>query len=583
MLTTILALSAIAGERSIDMSAMQRHVYFLSDPKLEGRLTGSAGERIATDYCADYFKSIGALPGGVAGTYFQEFPASFGTAKGESAKLSFTLADGTPITPADDEWQVVYGSVESQEVAGGIVFAGEGVVNATRDDFRGLSVESKWVVMFPAAPRENPSNAVRAKNAEDRGAKGVIFAGPSQEGGHRVMRLSRQRGIGRDSKLAAVAVSPSIFTKLTGLDYDEARKSARDARVLTPTSPAKGISATVAFQPNRVTGRNVIAVLPGTDPNLRNQHIVIGAHIDHLGWGDVGAIGGTEFIHHGADDNASGTAMVLELAKYYAESKSNRRTLVFQLYSGEELGLIGSTFFTRNPTIPMASVAMMLNLDMVGYYSTGKLEISGVGSSPSWPALIEQVKTSVEVKVVEAIRPDSDHWPFANQGVPVLFFHTGLHGRYHRESDVAEHIDYEGMVTVGNKAIKLIDLVDAMSEMPPFKKGAVITERRAPGGETRERDMGRRVRVGLIPEYGDGGPGLLLSGVAENSPAERAGLRAGDRIRKWGTQTIGSIEDIQEIFLNAEAGKPVEVVIQRDGKEIKVTVTPEQIGIPAAA
>ncbi|MCW5947064.1 MAG: M28 family peptidase [Fimbriimonadales bacterium] len=579
----ILSLVLAASIGSIDATALQRHVEFLANPKLEGRMTGSPGEREATEYCANYFKEIGALPGGVGGTYFQDFPVTYGGTKAPNSDLRIKLSDGSELAIADSDWSAVYGSAENQVATGSLVFAGEGVVSDQRDDFRGLDVGGKFVMLFPAAPRQNPSNAVRAKAAEDRGAVGVIFAGPTEDGSHSVMRTTRQRGIGRDSRLVALAVSADVFTKLLGLDYNEARTAAKSGKVIAPKQTSASITAKIEIQPNRVTGRNVIAVLPGNDPNLRNQHIVIGAHIDHVGWGDVGSLSGSEKIHFGADDNASGTAMVLEIAKHFAKSKSNRRTLVFQLYSGEELGLIGSTFFTRNPTIALDSIAAMINLDMVGNYADGKLEISGVGSSPSWPALIDSVKETAEIKSVEGVRPDSDQWPFANQGVPVLFLHTGLHPRYHRHTDTAEFIDYAGMQIVGNTAIEIIKRIDAMAEMPAFKRGQTIVDRKAPATDTSDRNMGRRVRVGLIPEYGDGGPGLLLSGVADNSPAQRAGLQGGDRIIMWGTTKIESIEDIQEIFTNSEAGKAVEVTILRDGKEMKMTVVPEAIGDLLAA
>jgi hypothetical protein len=579
----ILSLVLAASIGYIDATALQRHVEFLANHKLEGRMTGSPGEREATEYCASFFKEIGALPGGVGGTFFQEFPVSYGGTKGPNSELRITLSNGTEIPVLDSDWHAVYGSAENVAVSGQIAFAGEGVVTEQRDDFQGIDVAGKFVILFPAAPRQNPSNAVRAKAAEDKGAIGVIFAGPTEDGAHSVMRTTRQRGIGRDSRLVALAISADLFTKLSGLDYNETRAAAKSGKVIAPRIAPPTINAKVEIQPNRVTGRNVIAVLPGTDPNLRNQHIVIGAHIDHVGWGDVGSLSGSEKIHYGADDNASGTALVLEIAKHFAQSKSNRRTLVFQLYSGEELGLIGSTFFTRNPTIALDSISAMINLDMVGNYADGKLEISGVGSSPSWPELVASIKETAEIKTVDGVRPDSDQWPFANQGVPVLFLHTGLHPRYHRHTDTAEFIDYAGMQVVGNAAIEIIKRIDAMAGMPAFKRGQTIVDRKAPETDTTDRNMGRRVRVGLIPEYGDGGPGLLLSGVAENSPAQRAGLQGGDRIIMWGTSKIESIEDIQEIFTNSEAGKAVEVTILRDGKEMKLTVVPEAIGSLSAA
>lgn len=562
----------------ISAAALRSHVDFLASDKLEGRMSGTEGERAAGEYIAKWFKDHGLKPAGPNGSYFQEFPITYGGEAGPKCELIFTTSNAKKITAeANKDFNPVYGSVEKTPIEGEVVFVGEGRVSENRDDYEGLDVKGKIVMLFPASPGDRFNNNARSRVAKEKGAVGMIFAGPIEEDSYPLMRVTRIRSISRDSGLAAVAISANLFEKVSGLKYKDARKTAASGYV--PRGFAKGLKAKIKvdIQPRKITARNVMAMLPGNDPKLKNQYIIIGAHYDHVGWGDIGALDATEKIHNGADDNASGTSTVLELARLFAQTKDNRRTLVFQLYSGEELGLVGSFYFTKNPTIDLNAVHCMINLDMVGNLTDDKLELDGLATSTAWEDIVSQLTNGFKIAKKGGPRGDSDHYAFAAAGIPVLFFHTGLHERYHRATDDAPALNYEGMAKVGNLVAKYIRAVDKQEELLPFKKGEQITKRKPPTKESPTGETARRVRVGLIPDYTNNEPGVLLAGVSANSPAEKAGLKAGDRIIQWGTKKINSIEDLQEIFETAEPGKPVKVKIVRGGKEIEITITPEAI------
>lgn len=570
------------AEPSITASSLRAHVEYLASPELGGRLTGSEGERKAGDYAKKWFSDLGLLPAGTAGTYFQEFPVTFGGEATPETNLRLLNSAGNEIAAkVGVDFNPVYNSVPDALAGLPVVYAGEGLASPERDDYKGIDVKGKAVAVF-VSPNGGATTRHKAQAAKERGAAAILFIGtPSGQG---LLGLDRRYGIENSSGFAAVAISSGLFERVSGMKFDEARKQAISGRVAPGFAKGLKVSFKSEIRPKSVTGRNVMALLPGTDPAVKDQYIIIGAHLDHVGRGEFGSRTGADSIHFGADDNASGSAAVLELARYFAETKSNRRSILFQLYSGEELGLIGSTHFVKNPTIDLSRVSWMLNLDMIGGLRENKIIIDGVRTSPLWPDFIKELAADFVVQVDrEDLRGRSDHAGFERSNIPVTFFFTGENEHYHTETDSAATLNYDGAAKIVNMAVAWIKKVDALSGMVPVIVSGVVVDRTPPKQESSSGGAGtRRVRVGLIPSYGDGGPGLLLDGVQPNSPAEKAGLMAGDRIMKWGEKTIGSIEDIQSIFENAEPGKPVKVVVVRNGKEITMTVTPEGIGVQAA-
>lgn len=318
------------------------------------------------------------------------------------------------------------------------------------------------------------------------------------------------------------------------------------------------------------TARNVAGILEGNDEQLKNEYIVIGAHYDHLGIDQLLTSsmykGSEKVIHYGADDNASGTAGVLELAEKFVSMKDQlKRSFIFIAFSGEELGLLGSSYFVNNPPIPLENIITMLNMDMVGRLNDeSNLTVIGAGTSTNWKNLLEE-KNNYELKLSlsESGSGGSDHQVFYNKNIPVLFFFTGTHEDYHRPTDVAERINYEGQEKVLHYVFDIADAVNKIESKPDYVKVA----------EPTNRGMGRsRVTVGTVPEFAYNGKGYKLSGVTEGSSAAIAGLQAGDIIIKFGSKEVDNIYDFMYATQEYKPGDTAEVVVLRNNQELKFTL-----------
>jgi hypothetical protein len=318
---------------------------------------------------------------------------------------------------------------------------------------------------------------------------------------------------------------------------------------------------------------NVVGLLPGRDATLRETAVVLGAHYDHLGRGgeaslDPAAVG---TIHPGADDNASGTAVLLELARAFAAAGGAPRTLIFAAFAGEEMGLLGSSFYTKQPSIPLEKTVAMLNLDMVGRLRDGKLLVSGVETAREWPGILRAAARGLPLTLAmggEAYGP-SDHTPFALRERPVLFFFTGPHSDYHRPTDTPEKINAAGLQQVATLVYRTAAAVAGEPAPPAF----VRTSGRPPAA----RDgRGYGPYFGSIPDFGaTEAQGVVLGGVRPGSPAERAGLRAGDIIVRFGGVRVTNLEDLVYALRAKRAGDTVEVLYRRDGEERAARATLE--------
>jgi Zn-dependent M28 family amino/carboxypeptidase len=318
-------------------------------------------------------------------------------------------------------------------------------------------------------------------------------------------------------------------------------------------------------------------MLPPSGSPERTEYVVIGAHYDHLGLGETGAMlrkGEEGKIHPGADDNASGTAAVLELAASLAEERKARpeefhRGVVFALWSGEEIGIIGSSYFVEHPTVTLSNVAAYVNFDMVGRLRENKLSLQGVGSSKMWRRLVEKrnVAAGFNLSLQEDPYLPTDGTSFYPKGVPILNFFTGGHDDYHRPTDTADKLDYDGLERITKFARSLIVDLTKSEERPDYVK--VEHSEGAGGRET------LRVFLGTIPDYATEVAGVKLSGIRGGSPAEKAGLKGGDIIVEFGGQKVANIYDYTYALDAAKIGQPVEIVVMRDGQRVKITVTPE--------
>jgi aminopeptidase YwaD len=326
-------------------------------------------------------------------------------------------------------------------------------------------------------------------------------------------------------------------------------------------------SATAHASVDGLRTRNVVAFLSGSDPALRHQAIVIGAHIDHLGRGTLGALDPSlgDAIRNGADDNASGTAAVLELARLL-RANPTRRSVLFVNFSAEELGVLGSQYFVEHAPVPVDSMVAMLNFDMVGRLRGDSLIVFGVATARELPALVDSANATVGLAVRgvgDGFGP-SDHSSFYAKNVPVLHFFTNLHEDYHRASDDAQKINHEGLARVVALAERVVRQIDKREERLTFVRSA------APPAVSGAR-TGSNVYLGSIPDMSAGEvPGLRLTGIRSGSPADSAGLRAGDVVVELAGRPVTDLQTYSDALYAHKPGDEVEIVVVRNGERVKV-------------
>lgn len=359
-----------------------------------------------------------------------------------------------------------------------------------------------------------------------------------------------------------------------------------------PTNPHGTPAGETAAAKPPIHAYNVVGILDGHDKVLRNEAIIIGAHFDHLGRGGKGSGSlnpNSSDIHHGADDNASGTAALIELARIFAKEKKNKRTIIFIGFSGEEEGLFGSKAYTANPAFPLDKTVAMINLDMVGRLHDGKLNIGGIGTASEWKQLVEShninpgaviptshdvpphIKTDVPAlnKFNLALNEDgfgpSDHASFYMQKLPVLFFFTGTHLDYHKPSDTAEKINYTGEASIIQYVASIARAIDQNPQRPTY----TVAKSSNTGGR-----VGFNVSLGTIPSYGDSTDGMLVDAVRENTPASRAGIKGGDKIVMLGGREIKNVYDYTAALGELKPDVEVEVTVTRGGERLTLKITP---------
>jgi hypothetical protein len=340
------------------------------------------------------------------------------------------------------------------------------------------------------------------------------------------------------------------------------------------------VSAEVTISREAIAAKNVIGVIEGEGPHAE-ETIVIGAHYDHLGRGEVGSLAfGSRDIHNGADDNASGTATVLELARRLAaRPDAPARRIVFVLFSGEERGLLGSAHYVEDPPYPIEQTVAMINLDMVGRLDEERnLVVYGTSSSETFGPMVEPLATTLgfKPKMPKAINDgssDSDHSSFYKKDVPILFFFTGIHPDYHKPSDDSPLINYAGMAKVADLCEQVALNLASRPERPVFVKAPARPAASASAAASPGAVKGGGAYFGSRPAYGEDVEGVKLEGVTEGSPAEKAGLKGGDVIVKFGGVAVKDIESYMVAMSAKKPGDVVEVVVLRDGEEVTLKAT----------
>lgn len=580
LLLIVFLLSPVYTQQNeISTKNLQAHVKHLASPGLEGRLAVAPGAHKAADYIAAQFKKIGLQPKGNKG-YFQEFEYTLGAMSGKNNRLAL-LSSGKNWN-ANARHIRPLGLTTNDTVEAEAVFAGYGIIDPDKnyDDYAGIDVQGKIVLALRGSPGflGNPAGYGvnrKARTAAEKGAVGFILINSPTHLYLTPMQTTQAAG---SVHLVAMNVTSEVGNRLlqpAGLDVNKVIEQI-DRTQKSISQPIAGVTIRMSAEklPNKGMAKNVLGYLPGNDPLLKEEVIVIGAHYDHLGYGETGSLAtDPDGIHYGADDNASGTAGLIELARVLAAERKNlKRSVLFIAFTAEEQGLIGSARFTRDPTVPLEKMVAMINMDMIGRLKNNRLTIGGIGTSPEWRELIERVNNgSFQIMEDRSGMGASDHTSFYLKNIPVLFFFTGIHEDYHRPTDTWDKINYEGQAQILRMAQGLIKALDER----PLRIAFTPTQPNTPTGG--DRRTGSGIRLGLIPDYAEDVEGVMISGASPGSPAEKAGLKAGDVVVALAGKRVANIQELTALYAGLKPGEPTSIIIKRDGKEMELTI------IPAAA
>lgn len=591
-----------------DVREYAQHVATLSDVFFEGRVPGSRGGLAAADYLEFYFKRYGLQPA---------FPADSSSGAAASFRQGFTVSGEVKVTAQQAWWEAkgdradlkpgedfnVLGVSATASIEGPLVFVGYSIADgpdgyssyAAHDDLKGkIAVmlrfepmtdegKSKWQSISGWSQYSSLLRKLQA--AEERGAAGILLVNPPGADDPRAKRLETAQGtrFGRPVKIPVVMLADAAATRLIQ-NADAQARSLLDLRKLADASggvidlPGARLNLSAGLETEQIPTHNIGGVLPGRGA-LADQFIVIGAHYDHLGYGHFGSRGGNDaegVIHPGADDNASGTAGLLHLARTLSQSwaaapkNQPTRSILFLGFSAEESGLNGSRKFVESGVIPASRITAMINMDMIGRLRDGKLEVGGVRTAEGFEDMLKPLweragAEGVKVTTSGGGQGPSDHASFYAANIPVLFFFTGLHEEYHKPTDVASLINAEGGVRVATLAGRAATMLADRSEGLTF---------RSTGTAARVGSMrGVSVRLGIAPgSYSDDQPGVVAGEVYPNTSAALGGIVKGDRLVRWGGEELADVQAMMNRLADHKPGDVVEIVVVRDGKEIPLQV-----------
>jgi aminopeptidase YwaD len=513
---------------------LQAHVNFLADDKLEGRRAGTNGEKLAMEYIAGQFEKAGLQPKGDNNWY-----------------QPFDINDGKEISKS------------------GYFFINGGEIKAT-DYFPFMGSPDKFIESAPSiALREN-------------GLPWFLDLKEELETNKDNPHFDAKAYVLEQIKNAAKKKATSLIVYNTGaaddgLKFDPKEKSeplpipvvyvqkAIAKKYFSDESATVDIKLKAVFADKKRTGHNVIGYID----NGAATTIIAGAHFDHLGYGEDNNSmyrGAEKMIHNGADDNASGTAALIELARLLKDSKYKKNNYLFTAFSGEELGLFGSKYFTEHPAIDLSKVNYMINMDMVGRLndSSKSLTVGGYGTSPAWGQLFTSIGSDKNIinKYDSSGSGPSDHTSFYRKDIPVLFFFTGLHSDYHRPTDDADKINYTGEYRVIKYIYKIIEETNNKGKL-------AFTKTRETQSTTSARFS---VTLGIMPDYAFSGNGVRADGISEGRPAQKAGLKAGDVIIQLGEYPVLSVENYMQVLGKFKKGDKTKVKVKRGNETIETEV-----------
>ena len=562
----------------------------LTTPQMQGRGDGYKGLTRAQQFIVHRYASLGLEPKGTKG-FLQ--PLRVVTGAELTGRNAFSVEEaGTRRKLKLAEEYVPYSFSAAGSASGGVVFAGYGITadEWKYDDYNGVNAEGKIVVVFEGEPPLESNGRLKdgathyadpitkAISARRHGAKAVIVLRSKPGNGEKDV-LPRFSGAGgqEDIGIPIVQVSNEAIVSSFGKDNDLLDVPHRIESSGAPASFAFPenfhINLTVGVKKKRAVVDNVLAYLPGKT----DEYVILGAHYDHLGKGEYGSLAPSLIgqFHPGADDNASGTAGLLELARLLAPLKGQLpRGILFASFAGEELGLLGSAAWVHEPTLPLNKAVAMLNMDMIGRVNKDKIYIGGVGTAAAFRPILDETTahTGLKPEYSEGGYSSSDHTSFVIKQIPVLFFFSGLHSDYHKPSDTWEKIDAKETARVVNLVADTGVRIDEAPEKPTF----IAVVETHPTGTGSSRASGYGPYFGSIPDFGQVENGVRFSDVRPGSPAAKAGLLAGDTLIEFRNQPIKNLYDFTDALRRSKVGDVVEVIVLRDGKPLKVQVTLEQ-------
>ncbi len=506
---------------------LQSEIAFLSDDKLEGRETGSAGEKLAADYLVAKFNEIGLIPKGENASYLQKFDIDQGKTMMPASRL---LINGEELRPMAEYFPLLFGSEGSLQAFSVPAFKEHG---------------SPWFLDIKDLAEKNSANP----HFDYEPAIRAVAAGYEQKGANAVFVFNSNTAdddlaFHPFSSLAALKIPVIYITKVAAEKH------------LTDPSSNLEIDLKLSVGDKKNSATNVIGMLDNGAPHTT----IIGAHYDHLGYGEHNSLWtGARSIHNGADDNASGTALILEMARMLKKARFKKNNYLFICFSGEEMGLYGSKYFTNHPTIDLEKVNYMVNADMVGRLnpSTHLLTVGGVGTSPAWSKVFDSKSKYFQFQFDSSGIGPSDHTAFYLKDIPVLFFFTGSHKDYHKPSDDADKINYVGELQVIKFIYDVIEKTNSMDKLA-FSKTA----------ESGPEVPRFTVSLGIMPDYTyNNDDGVRADAVVDGRAAQKAGILAGDVINAIDNNSFTDLMSYMNVLSKYKKGETVKVTLQREGQQ----------------
>ena len=588
---------AFGATATVDPNSYLDDVKFLASPALKGRATGSPELEKAGAFIAGKFQSFGLKPAD-GKSFYQAFEVTTNAKLGKTNRFHYSEEGRTTILHYPDDF-IPLNFSSAGKLTGPVVFVGYGITAPEYgyDDYAGVDVKGKIVLMLRHEPQEYDEKSVfegksytqhsqfasKATNAKIHGAIGVILVNDRPNHRNEEDRLEQ---FGSTAGPANAGV-PFLQVETDKLDpwFTLAGKSldnlmAEIDRTLKPQSFAfpdsLQVDANLDLERAVKTVHNVAGYLPGET----DEYVVIGAHYDHLGLGEQFSLAPSKVgtIHPGADDHASGTAGVIELARWFSTQPKQKRGILFLTFAGEELGLLGSSYYVTHPDYPLAKAVAMINMDMIGRIRNGKVYIGGAGTGTTLRALLERVTPNYGLNLDFSDTSgygSSDHTSFTTKEVPVLFFFSGLHSDYHKPSDTWDKIDAPDATKLLQLVADVTDHLREDSARPQFVRVAppAVHGDGPVGSSAAAAASGYGPYFGSVPDFGEGINGVKFSDVTPGSPAAKAGLKADDVMVQFDGKQIQNLYDFTYALRAKAPGDVVRVKVLRAGQPLEVSVT----------